>query len=116
MDQPGNVKVLPGMAGKTTAASVDLPEERREAGYRVPVTAVFSPGESDQSYVWIIDERSQTVSMREVKTTRLTDSGILVTEGLESGEWIAVAGVNYLKEGQQVNLRVNKDADKGTDS
>jgi hypothetical protein len=32
------------------------------------------------------------------------DSGITVREGIEPGEWIATAGVHYLKEGQEVRI------------
>ena len=54
--------------------------------------------------MWIIDVKSQKVSQREVKTGKLLDSGIAVTEGIQPGEWIATAGVHYLKEGQQVRI------------
>ena len=103
MDQPEGFRVFPGMAGKSSAGSVELPEERREAGYRVPGTALFAPDGSTQSFVWIIDQQTKTVTRREVKTARLTNTGVLITEGLEAGEWVAVAGVHYLDEGQQVN-------------
>ena len=31
-------------------------------------------------------------------------SGLQIMDGLEPGEWVATAGVHYLKEGQQVRL------------
>jgi hypothetical protein len=44
------------------------------------------------------------VSRREVETGPLTDQGITVTAGLATGEWVATAGVSYLREGQQVRI------------
>ena len=34
----------------------------------------------------------------------LSGRGVRVTEGLTQGEWVATAGVNYLREGQKVRL------------
>lgn len=101
MDQPANKKILPGMAGK---ASGTPPDGMSPAGAEVPVSAVFADDEGDQSFVWVIDEQGKTVSRRPVKTGDLTERGVWVTEGLSAGEWIATAGVNYLREGQRVRL------------
>jgi multidrug efflux pump subunit AcrA (membrane-fusion protein) len=70
----------------------------------VPVAAVFSVAGEDDSYVWVIDEASQTVSRRAVATDQITPHGIAVTSGIEPGEWVATAGVNSLREGQQVRI------------
>ncbi len=104
MDQPEDFKILPGMAGKTLRAEIESPEGILQTGLEIPVTATFSQGEIDKTYVWVIDEPAKTVSRREVKTAELTDRGIKVVDGLKSGEWIATAGVNYLREGQQVRI------------
>ena len=103
MDQPENVKILPGMAGKATKA-VALPGEQDQAGVVIPETAVFSPDDSDTTYVWVIDDQAKTVSKRQVKAGELLDTGIGITDGLKPGEWIATAGVYYLQEGQQVRI------------
>jgi RND family efflux transporter MFP subunit len=102
MEQPDDIKILAGMAGKTVRADLDLPEERRVTGLEVPVAATFvSEG---KTHVWVIDEQTKTVSKREITTGELTDFGIKVLTGVKPGEWIATAGVNYLREGQQVRL------------
>lgn len=103
MDQPENVKILPGMAGKATKA-VALPGMQDQADIVIPETAVFSPGDSDTTYVWVIDEQKKMVGKREVKTGELLDTGIAIRDGLKPGEWIATAGVHYLQEGQQVRI------------
>jgi len=102
MDQPEGIKVLPGMTGKATA---DIRQERQGQidSVFVPVSAVFSPDGTD-TYVWIIDPDAKTVSRRAVKTGPLANTGIPVNAGLEAGEWIAIAGVHYLEEGQKVEI------------
>lgn len=105
MDQPEDIKILPGMAGRAYGeAKLPGGTQDKEKGIQVPVSAVFSAGESQQSYVWVIDQSSQTASRREVKTGRLTSYGVLVTEGLSPGEWVATAGVHSLREGQKVSI------------
>lgn len=102
MDQPEGNKILPGMAGKATRA-VGLPEMEGQVDIVIPETAVFSP-ELKKTYVWIIDGQTKKVNKREVKTGELLDTGIVIQDGLVTGEWIATAGVHYLKEGQQVSI------------
>ena len=102
MDQPEDIKILPGMAGNV-ASTVPPPGMQSQSPMVIPETAVFSADEN-KTYVWIIDEKSKKVSKREVKTGDLMDSGISVQEGIKPGEWIATAGVHYLKEDQQVRI------------
>jgi RND family efflux transporter MFP subunit len=103
MDQPEGVKILPGMAGIAHGAA-RLPETGGSGSVTVPVTAVFSSEAEEQSFVWVIDETTMTVARRPVKVDSLSDTGVSVTEGLQPGEWIATAGVHYLKEGQKVRI------------
>ena len=107
MDPPEDIKVLPGMAGRTIRAEGELPQEYLRTAIHVPVSAIFSPEQNDKSFVWIIDEQNQTVTRREVSVGTLTDYGMRITTGLQTGEWVATAGVNYLTEGQQVRILEN---------
>ena len=59
-----------------------------------------------KTYVWVIDEQNNTVTKRAVASGPLTDRGIKITDGLSPGEWIATAGVHYLKDGQVVRILV----------
>jgi RND family efflux transporter MFP subunit len=105
MNQPEDIKILPGMAGKTKGAEVENIEELKgAAGVEIPLSALFTSAETNETYVWIVDEQSMTVKQRKVGTDRLTDHGIMVTDGLQTGEMIATAGVHYLIEGQQVKI------------
>ncbi len=102
MDQPEDIKILPGMAGNA-ASTVAPPGMQGQSPIVIPETAVFSPS-GNKTYVWVIDEKSKKVSKREVKTGELLDSGIMIREGIQPGEWIATAGVHYLKQNQQVRI------------
>ena len=105
MDQPDGIEILPGMAGRTTSKTIIGPVGNgREV--EVPLSATFS-GADGNSMVWIIDEGSMQVARRPVTTGGLTDQGILVTDGLQPGEWVVTAGVNSLKEGQKIRILEN---------
>lgn len=108
MDQPAGITVLPGMAGRATGED----ENQAPVGIVVPVSAVFSGEDPATTFVWVIDDATKTVGRRQVETGELVDNGQPVTEGLEAGEWIATAGVHYLKEGQKVRLLTEAGAAK----
>ena len=99
MDQPEGVQVLPGMAG-TSRGRVEVPGGDGE--YEVPMSAVFTD-DSAKKYVWLIDEGAMTVAKQEVTPGWMTSHGMLV-DGLEPGQWIATAGVHFLKPGQKVRI------------
>ena len=102
MEPPEGVEILPGMAGEVWGR-VELPENLSESGIEVPTAAVFADDASDseQSYVWVVDEETRSVSRRPVKIVRFSALGVLV-QGVEPGERIVTAGVNSLREGQTV--------------
>jgi RND family efflux transporter MFP subunit len=102
MEPPEGVEILPGMAGEVWGR-VELPEDLPESGIEVPAAAVFADDASDseQSYVWVVDEETRSVSRRPVKIVRFSALGVLV-QGVEPGERIVTAGVNSLREGQTV--------------
>ena len=104
MDQPRGGTILPGMAGKATGDVRQVPDAQGVAAVEIPVAATFNAGESDATAVWVIDDASNQVTRRDVQTGQLTDHGIQITDGLKPGEWIVVAGVNSVREGQQVRI------------
>jgi RND family efflux transporter MFP subunit len=101
MDQPKDVQILPGMAGRATAR-VELPGGIDDAGFEINASAVFSR-DNRETYVWIVDPDAGTVSRREVEVGRVTPRG-LVVKGVRPGEWVAIAGANVLQEGQKVRI------------
>ncbi len=103
MDQPAGAKILPGMAGKAFSKSPVAVVENG-GGLEIPVSAVLTDATDEKTYVWVIDESTLAVQKRAVTPGPLTDRGIQITGGLKSGEWIATAGVHYLKDGQKVRI------------
>lgn len=108
MDQPSDFTLLPGMAGEALAEielSTDYTGDlENSVGVEIPVSAVFSDKKREQSYVWVVSDTDQTIHRRKVQTGRVSDDGILIREGLQTGEWVVTAGVDYLEEGQKVKL------------
>lgn len=103
IDQPEDVKILPGMAGRVQAV-VDDSISIDQHQLTVPIGAVFTPDTQQQSYVWLVDEQNQTVSRRSVKTGAIASLGLTILEGIEPGDWVVTAGVHSLREGQRVRL------------
>lgn len=106
MDQPAGIEILPGMAGKATRGDDQAPLQP-VARVEVPAAATFTQGGADKTFVWVIDEQTNSLSRRAIKTGALTDRGIEVLDGLEPGEWVVTAGVNFAKEGQKVRILEN---------
>jgi RND family efflux transporter MFP subunit len=104
MEQPEGFKILPGMAGRATGS---LPENI-DAGQRsiqVPLSAIFTPDESEASgtsWVWVVDESSDTVARRPVTSGELDRFGIQIIEGVATGDLLVISGVHFLKDGQKI--------------
>ena len=73
-------------------------------GLAVPLSA-FLVGEGKTSFLFIYDKESSTVKKTQVKTLALRENDVLVKPGaLKAGDIIATAGVQFLTDGQKVNL------------
>jgi multidrug efflux pump subunit AcrA (membrane-fusion protein) len=102
MPQPDNISILPGMT-----ATITVSLGRQSAmGKAVVIPAIAVLAEpSGQSFVWVVDTKELTVKRQEVKVGMISGSdNIDVTEGLEGGETIAVAGILQLQDGMKVRL------------
>lgn len=103
MEQPENGDILPGMAGRAQILS-QLPQSAPETGIEIPAPALFTETGSDTSFVWIIDEQSKSLSKREVEVGMPSRFGVLIRDGIAPGEWLVVAGVHSVKDGQVVRI------------
>jgi len=95
---PEGVNLLPGMT-----ATVAMTYRRASIlGGRilVPIAAIFEAGPGQQ-VAWVLGP-DQTVARRLVKTGEATGGRIEITDGLQPGDRIAVAGVTFLREGMKV--------------
>ena len=69
----------------------------------LPGTAVFD--DDGQTFVWIVDAKTQAVRRRLVATRpREGDGPVIVTDGLTRGDVVVTAGVRSLTEGQRVRF------------
>ncbi len=109
MAQPEGGEILPGMAGEATIEA-RLPEGTGRTGISIPATAMFAGSDIEVTNVWVIDPATNMLSQRAVETGRLSSSGMLITAGLEAGEWIVVAGTHSLSDGQEVKIIESGDA------
>jgi RND family efflux transporter MFP subunit len=107
MEQPEGVRILPGMAGKASAAPVEGSTGTVAARLEVPLSATFTDTGGARTFVWVVDEGTGKVAQRPVETGPLTNQGIEIAAGLQAGEWVVTAGVHSLKEGQTVRLLEN---------
>ncbi|WP_455223235.1 efflux RND transporter periplasmic adaptor subunit [Kaarinaea lacus] len=100
MPQPKDANILPGMTATVLAT---VPEtEAQSTQFVIPALAVFSD-DAGNPHVWVINKDDNTAHSRAVKTGDLVDSDqITITDGLSSGDTIAVAGVSALREGMKV--------------
>ena len=99
-DPPEDVVILPGMSATVT---VQMAEGFDAAPLRilVPANAVVG-GNDGGSYVWKIQGDPMAATLAPVTLGQLTGSEMEILDGLESGDRIAVSGVQHLAEGMRV--------------
>jgi RND family efflux transporter MFP subunit len=66
----------------------------------LPLSALLQKNGGDK--VWIVDEKTLSVSTREIKIASKNGASFIVAEGLEAGMRVVTAGVHSLVEGQKV--------------
>ncbi|MDA4845527.1 efflux RND transporter periplasmic adaptor subunit [Hoeflea poritis] len=83
----------------------------RGAGYTLPLTVMplqgnfevpDDPQEPGGLELFVYDEASGTVKLREVLVGGLRDNQLIVVDGLQPGERVACAGVSFLRDGMEV--------------
>ncbi len=84
-----------------------------EQGFFIPMTAAVKEGQIPEDAgpgnvvpvpVYVFDPQTDTVKKREVMMAGIRENKLLVIDGLEPGERIAIAGVSFLRDGMQVKL------------
>lgn len=66
----------------------------------VPPTAIFSP-RAGGALVYVVG-RDNRAQLRTVTIDDARDEGVIVTGGIAAGEWVAVAALDRLRDGQQI--------------
>jgi membrane fusion protein, multidrug efflux system len=72
------------------------------AGIEIPASALTRS--QGKPAVWVVDPSAHTVALRSVEVLRYDPVGVLVGQGLESGELVVTAGVQALFPGQKVRV------------
>ncbi len=100
MPRPKELNVLPGM---TASVTVDLSRVLLQGVHQMlPLTAVTADA-ALEPIVWVVDDRLE-VHARKVKLGELRGAEVEITDGLEPGTRVVVAGTPYLAEGMKVRL------------
>ena len=104
-DPPDDVVILPGMSATVTVRVTDTADDM-PMRVLVPANAVVA-GNDGNSYVWKIVGDPTAASMTPVTVGQLSGSEIEIVDGLETGDRIAVSGVQHLAEGMRVTELAN---------
>lgn len=67
---------------------------------RVPLTALHR--DNGDAAVWRVDPETATVHLRPVQVAGFDEDGVDIAAGLDPGDWLVVAGVHLLHEGQRI--------------
>jgi RND family efflux transporter MFP subunit len=93
LENPPDVFLL----GTTVLVSrtVDIPPR-----INLPITALLE--RDGKTLVWVVDPRSKTVALREIKVASRDGNAIVVASGVAAGDRVVIAGVHSLAAGQSV--------------
>jgi len=97
---PEDLRVLPGMTGTIEARLILASEDGVIERLTVPLSAVTYLGED--TYVWVVDPDTLTVSRRAVELEAGVGENLRVVNGLEVGDVIVGAGAAFLHDGMQI--------------
>ena len=73
-----------------------------EPGIEIPAAALTRA--DGQPAVWVVDDATATVELRNIELVRHDPARVVVANGLEEGDIVVTAGVQALRPGQQVRL------------
>ncbi len=97
---PEELEALPGMTG-FLEGRFRLRGEENGVGVMVPVTAIV--GESGDTFVFVFEPGTKTVSKRQVDVARgEVGQAVRITSGLEPGEQVVISGASYLVDGMKI--------------
>ncbi len=97
----GDVLLTPGMSAivKLNYATVD------KDLVTLPLSAIHNI--LDKDYVWVVKDGK--VSLHEIRTQGVQSNGLaIIKSGVKAGETVVTAGINSLKEGQEVEIIAEK--------
>jgi len=94
--------VRPGMTAELTLMFAFEDDDR--SGYLVPIQAVAPGLAIDDRHIYLFDPDTSSVRKTAVQAKGLVGNQIIITAGVSPGDVVVVAGVPFLRDGQQVKL------------
>ncbi len=91
-------------SGMTAEVTLLLARQDRPGGYLVPLSAVAPGEQAGQGFVFVYEPSSSTVRRTPVSSAETLSSNMVAVTGIEAGDIVATAGVNFLVDGQAVAL------------
>ncbi|MBL4561472.1 MAG: efflux RND transporter periplasmic adaptor subunit [Labilibaculum sp.] len=100
---PENKQILPGMT-----ANVKIECQSNDSKIiKIPGHAVCNNG--SKTFVWTINESTNSVKQKQVKLSGFDSKGMVkITKGLKEGDLVVVAGMQSLRNGQNVKILKEK--------
>jgi RND family efflux transporter MFP subunit len=94
-------KVKPGM---TAEVNFTIRDQDRTTGYTIPLQAILPAAEANRGVAFVYDPQTSLIKKTTVRFQGAEQERITVTDGLEAGDVIAIAGVSFLADGMKVKL------------
>lgn len=98
-------KIVPGMACTIKVNLKDTPEqaEAEVTEFSIPTSSIYAQPDSDQKFVFVLNEEEMTVKKTEVTLGTLVSTNLIwVLDGINKGDILVTAGANVLLDGQEV--------------
>ncbi len=93
----------PLSAGMNVEVAIELRQKDAASdACTLPVNSVFA--ENGKHYIWIVSGSESAVHKKEVAVSGLDDSGSIIVTGVTPADRVVSAGVQYLQEGEKVNV------------
>lgn len=106
-----NYTILPGMTATVVADKISGTDgSGDESEITVPSHAVLEDNKGRFVYIAVPESASSMTGIihrRNVTTSRLTNTGLIITSGLDPNDMIVIAGMSKMQEGLNVRLMVN---------
>lgn len=99
IEQPPVTDLLPGMTASVSWITAN--GNGHGNAMAIPLASIVTD-EAGETYAWRLDPASMRVARVPVVTGTLTDEGMEIRSGLEIGDQILAAGVNFVTDGQLV--------------
>jgi RND family efflux transporter MFP subunit len=96
-----NPRIRPGITAEVT---LRLGDAEDGAAYLIPTGALLAGPDESRGFVFVFDPATSAVRETAVEFDGVRGSDVVVRSGLKTGDIIAVAGVSFLRDGQQVIL------------